>query len=120
MSWILLAAVGIVVLFFILKQGSYISAENARRLLADGALIIDVRTPREFTGGHVPGAINIPLADLETGVGSRAPDKNRAILLHCLSGGRSAMAASQLKRMGYVSVFNLGSYRRAQLIVAGK
>jgi len=47
-------------------------------------------------------------------------DKQQPILLHCLSGGRSAIALRQLKTMGYQQVFNLGSLSRAQQIVQAR
>ena len=121
MTWILLGAIGLIVVgLFMVKQASFISAETARKHLAEGALVIDVRTAGEFAGGHVPGAINIPLDDLDAALPSRAPDKNRVVLLHCLSGGRSALAASRMKSLGYSHVFNLGSYRRAEIVLGQK
>jgi len=47
------------------------------------------------------------------------PDKSRALLLHCLSGGRSAIAKRQLRNMGYANAFNLGSLSRARRLVSG-
>ncbi len=114
-AWIIFAVliVGIVAL----KRLSFVSSERSRQFLQEGALVVDVRNPGEFNSGHLPAAINIPLGDLSTEAPRRFPDKNRVLLLHCLSGGRSAIAKGQLKRMGYRNVFNLGSYRRAEQIV---
>jgi phage shock protein E len=121
MTWLLLGAIGIVVIgLFMAKQASFMPAEAARKQLAAGALVIDVRTREEFAGGHLPEAVNVPLDDLETALPSCAPDKNRVVLLHCLSGGRSAVAASRMKSMGYTHVFNLGSYRRAEIVLGQK
>lgn len=118
MDWIiLLIAAAVIVAFFALKRFSFVPPEVARKHLAAGALVIDVRTPQEFAGGHVSGAINIPLDELRTRLPQRVSDKNRPLLLHCLSGGRSAVAAKRIKSMGYANVFNLGSYRRAESIV---
>ncbi|MGO9640057.1 MAG: rhodanese-like domain-containing protein, partial [Candidatus Acidiferrales bacterium] len=49
------------VAFFDWKRLSFVSAEVARKQLAEGAVVIDVRSPEEFRSGHVPNAVNIPL-----------------------------------------------------------
>ena len=62
-----------------------------------GARIIDVREPEEFAGGHLPGAVNIPLADL-----TLIPELTASPLaLVCASGGRSARAAALLEGAGH-------------------
>ena len=115
MDWIVLVIVVLVVggLLFLRQRGSA-SVEEARRYLREGALLVDVRTPDEFGGGSVPGAINIPLSDLPGAMTKHAPDKNRVLLLHCQSGGRSAMAARKLRATGYTRVLNVGSFGQAQ------
>jgi len=121
MNWtITIIAAVVFVAFFVLKRLSFVSAEVARQYLAEGALIIDVRSPEEFRGGHVPYAVNIPLGDLNQKVPVLVKGKSRVLLVHCLSGGRSGIAKHQLKRMGYTNVFNLGSLRRAKQIVLVK
>ncbi|MCL4787851.1 MAG: rhodanese-like domain-containing protein [Verrucomicrobia bacterium] len=120
MDWKILIIVAVVVVaFFALKRMSFVSAEAARQHLAAGALVIDVRTAGEFNSGHVAKAVNIPLGELTARVPQIAKDKNQVLLVHCLSGGRSAIARQQLKRMGYANVFNLGSLGRARQIVEG-
>lgn len=101
----------------ILKRASLVSAGQAREFLCKGALVLDVRTPAEFRSGHLPVAVNVPLDRLTNEVSRVAPDKNRVLLLHCLSGTRSGIARHQLKRLGYTSVFNLGSYARAEKLL---
>jgi len=118
MNWTIAIVVGAVLAaFFVLKRLSLVSAEAARKHLAEGALVIDVRSPEEFCGGHVPNAVNIPLGELRESLPHRVKDKSQVLLLHCLSGGRSGIAKQQIKGMGYQNVFNLGSYGRAQQIV---
>ena len=80
--------------------------------------MIDVRSESEFQERHLPGAINIPLNRLGEEIARRAPNKEQPLLLHCLSGTRSGMGTSALKRMGYQNVFNLGSYGRAEKILS--
>jgi phage shock protein E len=101
-----------------LKRLAFISAEAARKHLARGAWVIDVRSPEEFRGGHLPMAVNIPLGELRESLPRLVKDKGRVLLLHCLSGGRSGIAKQQLKSWGYTNVFNLGSLARARKIAA--
>lgn len=77
-------------------------------------LIIDVREPEEFTLGHIGDAINIPRGVLEfrtddnyPGAIQRLSDKTSNIILYCRSGGRSALAAQSLSKMGYKSVTSM-------------
>ena len=118
MDWtIALLAVAVIAAFFLLKRMSFVSAETARQQLANGALVIDVRSAEEFRSGKVRGAINIPLGELRERLPQQVKDKNQPLLVHCLSGGRSAIARQQLKSMGYANVFNLGSLARAKQIM---
>jgi phage shock protein E len=118
MDWRLLLAIAVVLIaLFVLKRASFVSANTARQLLQQGALVVDVRSAGEFNSGHVPGALNIELGNLKSEALRRFPDKNQVLLLHCLSGGRSGIARQQLKSLGYANVYNLGSYTRAEAIV---
>ncbi len=118
MNWtVLIIAAVVVVAFLALKRMSLVPEKVAQDHLRAGALVIDVRSPDEFAGGHVPRAINIPLGQLSQGLSSHVSDKNQLLLLHCLSGTRSGVARLQAKRLGYVNVFNLGSYGRAERII---
>jgi len=121
MNWSLLLIVGGVMgAVFLLKRRSFVSADVAREHLAAGALVIDVRSPEEFRSGHVPNAVNIPLDELGESLPRRVKNKNQLLLLHCLSGTRSGMAKSKLRRLGYANAFNLGSFGRARRIVTAK
>lgn len=73
----------------------------------ENAVLIDVRTEDEYKGGHIEGSINIPLQKISD-VQNRIKEQNPPIFVHCLSGGRSAKAASVLKSMGYTNVTNIG------------
>lgn len=73
-----------------------------------GALVLDVRTPEEFAGGHIKGAVNVPLDEIEQGGVSRLPDKNRETLVYCRSGARSRAACGKLAEMGYTAVRDFG------------
>ena len=118
MNWItVLIVAAIVAAFFMIKQSGQISAKDALARLKSGALVIDVRSPGEFSSGHLAKAINIPLDEVETELPKRVKDKNQVLLLHCASGMRSGMAKSKLRGMGYANAFNLGSYGRAESIL---
>jgi phage shock protein E len=120
MDWtMILIIAGAVAAVFVFKRLSFISPEAVRKLLQDGALVVDVRNAGEYRSGHLPKAVNVPLGELKEALPRRVPDKNQVLLLHCLSGTRSGMAKRVLKSMGYPNVFNLGSYGRAQKIVRG-
>lgn len=71
-----------------------------RELVAQGALLLDVRTPAEYREGHVPHALNLPVQELPARLHEVGPT-HRPIVVYCRSGGRSAQAASLLTRAGY-------------------
>lgn len=73
---------------------------NARELVANGALLLDVRTPDEFREHHLPVAVNIPVQELGRRLSELGP-KARPVVVHCRSGARSAAAAQLLRREGY-------------------
>lgn len=73
-------------------------AELARRH-AEGVYVLDVRQPDEYEAGHVPGAVLVPLDQLEARQ-SEVPS-DRSLLVICKSGGRSAKAVQVLNGAGY-------------------
>lgn len=77
---------------------------------SQGALIIDVRSPGEFAGGHVPGAVNIPLDQLESQL-STIKGYQKPLILCCASGMRSARAKTLLRGKGVENLFDAGSWR---------
>ena len=95
-----------------------VGAEEARRLQAEGALIIDVRDGTEVAAsGKVPGALHVSRglvefkADPESPSRDPAFDPERPVILYCASGGRSALAGKLLRDMGYRDVRNLGAFK---------
>ena len=88
--------------------GSFdLDGHQARSLVKDGAKLVDVRTPAEYGGGHIEGAINIPLDQL-AGRMTELGDKAEPIIVYCRSGGRSGKAKQQLQAAGFEEVYNLG------------
>jgi phage shock protein E len=96
-----------------------ISVAAAAEHLKHGALVIDVRSPAEFSSAHLRQAINMPLPEIEQLIAGQVKDKNQVLLLHCQSGGRSGAAKKKLAALGYAEAYNLGSYDRAARIVGG-
>jgi rhodanese-related sulfurtransferase len=85
-----------------------ISPDEARRLVAAGARLLDVRTPGEFAANHLPGALNIPVDQLSGRVKELGPT-GTPIIVYCQSGMRSASAVRILRGSGFSDVRNLGS-----------
>lgn len=85
-----------------------VSGPEARRLVEGGALLVDVRTPQEFAAGHITGALNIPVQQLDRRMAELGP-KDRPIVLYCRSGNRSSTAARMLGNAGYAAVHDLGA-----------
>ena len=78
-------------------------------LLAQGAVLVDVRTPAEFAASHAPGTLNIPLQEL----GARLTElpRDKPVVLACASGTRSGMAGLMLRSKGYGQIYNIGVWR---------
>ena len=72
----------------------------------DKFLIVDVRTPEEFAEGHVPNAINIPLADIKENT-AMFNDKSQAIVMYCRSGYRAGKALDILQEKGFTNLHHL-------------
>lgn len=91
-----------------------IDTEGAKKLIAAGATVIDVRTADEFADGHLATAKNIPvdevsarLAEVEQAVGA----KDKPVVVYCAAGGRAAAAKVTLEAAGFTHVVNGGGYR---------
>jgi rhodanese-related sulfurtransferase len=82
-----------------------------KKLINDGAIILDVRTVAEFKGGHIKNAKNIAVQDLQAQM--NILDKNKIIITCCASGMRSASAVSILKKAGYTA-YNGGGWQSLQ------
>ena len=93
--------------------------------MAAGALLVDVRDAAERAGGVIPGAVHASRGMLEFHADPTSPlhkpelDPNRRVILHCASGGRSALAAMTLRQLGYSDVAHLDGGFKAW-VAAGK
>ncbi len=94
-----------------------LNAATARKLLQEGAVVIDVRNVREYAKAHLNTAINVPLNNIESYIITAVPEKSSPILLHCRSGSRSMMGKRILRKMGYENTYNLGGFNRAKRFV---
>lgn len=82
-----------------------VTGAEARSLVAAGAQLVDVRTPEEFSEGHLDGARNVPVDDLASHL-TELP-RDRTLVVYCRSGHRSARAAATLRSAGF-TVRDLG------------
>jgi len=82
------------------------ASKQAREWVEAGAVLLDVRTPMEFQSGHLPGAKNIPVAELKRRV-KEVGRKGTKVVVYCRSGARSGSAAPVLTNAGF-EVLDIG------------
>jgi phage shock protein E len=81
--------------------------QDLTEIINDGAYLVDVRSPREFSQNHVKGSVNIPLDTIPSQL---AKFKNKKhIIVFCRSGNRSSQAKSYLEQNGFANVVNGGT-----------
>ena len=88
---------------------NHISCSDYKSRFMDGKaphLLVDVRTPDEFSSGYIPGAKNIALQEI--GQKMNQIPKDKPVVIYCRSGNRSAHAAQMLMKAGYEDVYDLG------------
>lgn len=88
------------------------SSTKMEKLIADGAILLDVRTKNEFDAGHIKGARHIPLASLKTRI-EELKKINKPIITLCRSGARSSVAKTMLSKAG-LEAYNGGSWTTFQ------
>lgn len=95
-----------------------VTPAEARDLIQDGALVVDVRdAPEVEKSGKVEGSVHVSRGMLEFRADPESPyhdktfDRAKVVLVYCASGGRSALSGKTLKDLGYERVFNLGAYK---------
>ena len=82
-----------------------ISAQEAAAKLQSGeAVVVDVREKDEWDEEHIPNATHLSRGTIELDIEGKVPDLNALIICHCGGGGRSALAADSLQKMGYKNV----------------
>ena len=109
--YVLVAALVASVLYVFLKPSSFLPLDQAKELLKQGALLVDVRTPGEYKSGHIDNAKNIPVSEVSKRLSEFGP-KDKPVIVYCRSGARSHRAMKELQANGYTKVYNLGGIGR--------
>src|SRR3954447_1867268 len=88
-------------------------ADAAKQVESGAAILIDVRDREEWDKQHIPKAIHVSRGRLEGEIEDTVADPNASIIVHCGGGGRSALAAETLQRMGYRNVLSMNGGLKA-------
>ncbi len=103
------------------SQGALTTDEAVRLINREKAVVVDVCQPAEYAAGHVVGARNIPIDQLENKLTHMVKNKSVPLILVCQSGGRSNRAVVIAKKLGYTQALSLGggihAWRSANLPV---
>lgn len=90
-----------------------INQELNRCRTTKGSVLLDVRTEEEYRRGHISGSRNIPVEKIANAE-NLLHDKSAPLFVYCQSGARSKKAVSQLKKMGFTDVCNIGGIEQYQ------
>lgn len=116
-NWMLLSvalASGVALLLPVLSKGQGLDPQGMVQLMnRDKAVVVDVCEPDEFSRGHVMGAKNLPLAQLEAKLGQLVKNKSTPVVMVCQVGARSARAAAAARKLGYENVQSLSGGLKA-------
>lgn len=85
-----------------------VDGARARALVEAGAILLDVRSPAEFSSGHIDGAKNIPVQELANRI-KEVGAFDAPVVIYCHSGMRSATATAMLSGAGYTELYDLGA-----------
>ncbi len=90
------------------RGGASIGASNLVRLInKQGAVIVDIRDPKEYNAGHIAGAVNIPYATLDSRLPELEPYKEKPVVIVCKMGQQAGAAGRKLKSQGFEDVRRL-------------
>lgn len=95
---------------FLKKLFSGADTSELEAAINNGAFLVDVRTPGEFAGGSVKGAVNIPLTSLQSNI--KKFKNKKSVVVFCASGARSSQAKNILIKNGIANVFNGGPWHK--------
>ena len=114
-NWYLFIALGVIL--FLLAAGPVSqrmhgiknanAAQAVQLLNRENGVVVDVCEPKEFSAGHVPNAINLPLSSLKDRLRELEKHKSKPIVVSCRSGNRSLKGAVLLRKHGFPTVYNL-------------
>ena len=87
-----------------------ITQEEAKEMMdTQNVVILDVREQNEYDGGHIPGAVLLPVGTIDEAAAAEViPDKDSTVLVYCRSGNRSKTAAEALAVLGYTNIYEFG------------
>lgn len=95
-----------------MEQNTYqqITQEDAKKRMDEQeVMILDVREQEEYDGGHIPGAVLLPVGTItEDTAAAVIPEKESVVLVYCRSGNRSKKAAGALAALGYTQIYEFG------------
>jgi rhodanese-related sulfurtransferase len=103
--------IGIIFLYLVVKLFGFLGRIGIKQISAreldqkKGMMLLDVRTDKEYEGGHIPGSVHVPLAEIGDRIKKLKKDKE--IVVYCQNGNRSVWAIKRLMGMGYTSLYNL-------------
>ena len=116
-NWMLLVmalASGLALLLPVLTKGGGLDPQAMVQLMnREKAVVIDVCEPDEFARGHVIGAKNLPLAQVDEKLAQLVKNKSTPVIMVCQVGARSARAAAAARKLGYENVQSLSGGLRA-------
>ncbi|MEL1236700.1 MAG: rhodanese-like domain-containing protein [Candidatus Neomarinimicrobiota bacterium] len=97
-----LAIVGFLIYNRVLSNVPSISSEESQKVISDNNYrFLDVRTDGEYSDGHIPNSIHIPLQDIQSRISEIEKIKDKKIIVYCRSGARSSMASKTLLKEGF-------------------
>lgn len=108
---ITLVAAALLAFFIYRNFAGKVAPERARQLVSAGAKLVDVRSPAEYTRGHIDGAINVPVQELDRWATEQS-ERTEAVVVYCASGARSGRAKRLLQARGFTEVVDLGAMAR--------
>ena len=95
-----------------MEQDSYqqITQDEAKQMMDEqDVIVLDVREQGEYDGGHIPGAVLLPVGTIDEDTAAAViPEKETAVLVYCRSGNRSKTASAALAELGYTQVYEFG------------
>lgn len=107
-----IAAIALIGLLFLMfkpassgAQVENVTADKAAELVSSGVQAVDVRTAGEFQAAHLPGAVNLPVDQLQTLAASL--DRTQPVVVYCATGSRSVSAVDILKSAGFSKIYHM-------------
>jgi rhodanese-related sulfurtransferase len=105
--WAVIAVAAVAAVVFALSRPAgggirNVDAAGVKSAIAGGAQVIDVRTAGEFQMGHVAGAVNVPVDQLEQA--AQSWDRDATYVVYCATGSRSATAVETMKALGFENI----------------